>query len=146
MKFWDSSALVPLLVNERASIAILRELERDPGVLAWWTTEVECVSALCRLERDSSLDASGLAEAIGRLNELTPSWQVIQPTARVRAAAVRLLRVHPLRSADALQLAAALEGSEGEPRTLPFITLDDGLAHAAGREGFPVVDIEVAER
>jgi predicted nucleic acid-binding protein len=142
MRFWDSSALVPLLVNESTSKGVLRELERDAEVLTWWATEVECASALCRLERDGSLDADGLAEAIARLNELTPSLQVIQPTPRVRAVAVRLLRIHPLRSADALQLAAALEGSENEPATLPFVTLDERLARSAGREGFPIVDVE----
>jgi predicted nucleic acid-binding protein len=141
MKFWDSSALVPLLVNESTSKAVFRELERDPDVLTWWATEVECASALCRLERDSSLDANELAEAMARLDEVIPSWQVIQPTSRVRAVAVRLLRTHPLRSADALQLAAALEASENEPRTLPFVTLDERLARSASREGFPIVDV-----
>jgi predicted nucleic acid-binding protein len=144
MKFWDNSALVPLLVNESTSKGALRELERDLDVLVWWGTEVECASALCRLERDGGLDEHGLDEAIARLNDLAPSWQVIQPTSRIRAVAVRLLRLHPLRSADALQLAAALEASESEPRTLPFVTLDERLARSASREGFPIVDLGVA--
>jgi len=143
MKFWDSSAIVPLLVNESTSKAALRELERDVDVLAWWGTEVECASALCRLERNGGLDERGLQEAIARLNDVAPSWQVIQPTSRIRAVAVRLLRIHPLRSADALQLAAALEAAEDEPRTLPFVTLDERLARSAVREGFPIVDLAV---
>jgi len=143
MKFWDSSALVPLLVTETTSKAALRELERDEDVLAWWGTEVECASALCRLERDGDLDERGLDEAITRLRDIAPSWQVIQPTSRVRAVAVRLLRLHPLRSANALQLAAALEASENEPPTLPFVTLDERLARSAVREGFPVVELGV---
>lgn len=48
------------------------------------------------------------------------------------------MRLHPLRAADALQLAAALVLSDFEPRTLPFVTLDDRLASAARREGFEV--------
>jgi predicted nucleic acid-binding protein len=143
MRFWDSSALIPLLVNEPTSQAVLREIERDVGVLAWWGTEVECASALCRLERDGDLDEHGLDEALSRLNDFAPSWQVIQPTTRIRAVATRLLRIHPLRSADALQLAAALEASESEPGTLPFLTLDERLARAAAREGFPIVDVGV---
>ena len=63
----------------------------------------------------------------------------IRPTERVRRAAARLLRVHPLRAADALQLAAAIVGSEDRPETLPFVTLDDRLADAATREGFRVI-------
>jgi uncharacterized protein len=143
MRFWDSSALVPLLVSESASKSVLGELERDAGVLTWWATEVECASALCRLEREGSLSSSDLGEAIARLNELVPSWQVIQPVPRLRSVAVRLLRTHPLRAADALQLAAALEASEQEPHTLPLVTLDERLARAADREGFPVVQLGV---
>jgi hypothetical protein len=53
--------------------------------------------------------------------------------------ALRLLRNHPLRAADALQLAAALIASEETPQTLEFICLDDRLALAARREGFTVI-------
>jgi uncharacterized protein len=81
---------------------------------------------------------------IARLNELVRSWQVVQPVPRLRAVAVRLLRTHPLRAADALQLAAALEASEQEPHTLPLITLDERLALAAAREGFPVLNLDAA--
>ncbi|MEX2049246.1 MAG: PIN domain-containing protein [Gemmatimonadota bacterium] len=102
--------------------------------------QLECASALCRLERDGGLNEPGLNEAIARLNDIAPSWQVIQGTSRIRAVAVRLLRIHPLGAADALQLAAALEASENEPRTLRFVTLDERLARSAGREGFPIVD------
>jgi predicted nucleic acid-binding protein len=58
--------------------------------------------------------------------------------ALVRQTAIRLLRVHPLRTADALQLAAAIAAAEDHPATLPFVTLDERLAQAAEREGFPV--------
>ena len=61
------------------------------------------------------------------------------PSQRVGQAAQRLLRVHPLRAADALQLAAAVVAADGEPGSMPFVTLDDRLALAAQREGFPVV-------
>ncbi len=139
MRFWDSSALVPLLVSESATAAMTREYERDPDVLAWWATDVECASALARLERDSALGAAGLAEALHRLDLLSAAWQEIQPTAPIRRAALRVLRVHPLRAADALQLAAAVIASEHEPASLDFVTLDDRLATAASREGFPVI-------
>jgi len=55
--------------------------------------------------------------------------------------AIRLLRLHPLRAADAQQLAAALVLSDFEPRTLPFVTLDGQLAAAARREGFEVLGL-----
>jgi uncharacterized protein len=118
---------------------LTRQLRDDPAVVVWWATAVECVSALARLERDGLLDAEGTANAFGRLDELEAGWTEIQPVDRLRATAVRLLRVHPLRAADSLQLAAALVVAEGEPRSLPILTLDDRLAMAAQREGFPVV-------
>ena len=139
MKFWDSSALVPLLVDEPWSAATMREFELDPEVMTWWVTEAECVSALARLERDGSLSGSSMVEALRRLGSLERAWQEVQPIAAVRQTAIRLLRVHPLRAADALQIGAALVGAELHPATLPLVTLDDRLAVAAEREGFPVV-------
>ena len=77
-------------------------------MLVWWATPVECVSALQRLVREGGLDASGYADAITRLRELEQHWHEIEPTMQVRQQAERLLRLHPLRAMDALQLAAAI--------------------------------------
>jgi predicted nucleic acid-binding protein len=63
----------------------------------------------------------------------------VQPVTAVRTTAIRLLRVHPLRAADALQLAAAIVAAEDHPATLQLVTLDERLAQAAEREGFEVV-------
>jgi uncharacterized protein len=139
MRFWDSSAVVPLLVAESTSAAVLREYELDPEVVAWWATEAECVSALARLERDGNLTAASMGEALRRLGALTRAWREVQPVTAVRTTAIRLLRVHPLRTADALQLGAAIAAAEDHPATLPLVTLDDRLAQAAEREGFEVV-------
>jgi hypothetical protein len=138
MRFWDSSAIVPLLVSEPWSRDMTGEYERDPDMLVWWASEVECVSALARLEREGGLDEAGLEAALRRLSALAGSWRTVEPVERVRQSAARLLRVHPLRAADALQLSAAEAASEDQPYSLPFVTLDARLAVAAGREGFPV--------
>jgi predicted nucleic acid-binding protein len=76
---------------------------------------------------------------MARLDALVRSWREVQPIRRVRQTAIRLLRVHPLRTADALQLAAAIVVAEEEPASVPFVTLDDRLAQAAEREGFSIV-------
>lgn len=117
----------------------MREYEQDPQMLVWWATEAECVSALARLERDSFLDAESMTQALGRLAALAKAWQEIQPVAPLRHTAVRLLRVHPLRAGDALQLAAAIVAAEDHPETLPFVTLDERLSLAAEREAFSVL-------
>ena len=51
------------------------------------------------------------------------------------------LRVHPLRAADALQLAAAFVAAERRPASLQVVTLDERLADAMRKEGFALVDI-----
>ena len=120
MKFWDSSALVPLLVRELRTTGMATLYREDPDVAAWWGTEVECSSAVARLERGGLLDADGTEQALSRLDALRRRWQEIQPVVDVKMTARRFLRVHPLRAGDALQLAAAFVASERRPSTLAF--------------------------
>lgn len=139
MRFWDASALVPILVAQEATADMQALYLGDDGALAWWATEIECASALCRLERKSGIAAGAATEALHRLSVLASSWHEIEPGAAVREAARRFLRVHDLRAGDALQLAAAFVASEGRPSTLEIVSLDDRLSLAAAREGFPVL-------
>lgn len=140
MKFWDASAVVPLLVSEAATASVTSLASRDPVMLVWWGTQVECVSALARLERDDALDDAGMATALERLHRLADGWHEVDAGEAVRETAVRFLRVHALRAADALQLAAAFIAAERRPPQLELVTLDDRLAAAARKEGFVVVD------
>jgi predicted nucleic acid-binding protein len=139
MRYWDSSAVVPLLVTEGRTAVLQSRLEQDSQVTTWWGTELECVSAIARRERERQLGAPDGSEALRRLADFVGGWQEIQPEAAVRETARRLLRAHPLRAADALQLAAALVAANQQPGTLEFVCLDDRLADAARREGFPVL-------
>lgn len=141
MRFWDASAIVPLLVAEQQSRDLMSLLERDPTMLVWWGTPVECTSAVARREREGALPSADAATALDRLRRLADGWQEILPTDPVRSTAQRLLRVHPLRAADALQLAAAILAAEHEPSSLELVCLDERLVEAARREGFPVVHL-----
>ena len=138
MRFWDSSAIVPLIVAEASTEAVQAIAEDDPVMCVWWATEVECVSALTRLERDDAMTEATIIAALERLDSLVQTWHEVQPIAAVRGAARRVLRVHNLRAADALQLAAAVVAAEGLPASLEIVTLDERLAAAARREGFAV--------
>ncbi|MDZ4257862.1 MAG: type II toxin-antitoxin system VapC family toxin [Gemmatimonadales bacterium] len=144
MRFWDSSALMPLLVPEPTTADLMALMRSDPAAAVWWATPIECASAIARLARDERLSRDDTAMATGLLEAAQPGWSVIPPTDRVRQQAMRLLRLHPLRAADALQLAAALVLAEHDPRTLPFVTLDDRLALAAEREGFAVMGADLS--
>jgi hypothetical protein len=143
MKFWDASAIVPLVVAETSTAQIQALAARDPAMLVWWATDVECASAIARLERDGALDDKGAAQAFDRLMQLAGSWHQIEPSDPIRETAVRLLRVHPLRAADALQLAAAIIAAERRPASLEMVTLDERLALAARKEGFMVTAIDL---
>ena len=138
MKFWDSSALIPLLVPETMSRALRDLFATDPIMFAWWATEIECTSAIARRQRQRLLREDVATEAFARLDALRAGWHEVEPGEDVREAAKRFLRVHDLGTADALQLAAAFFAAEARPPTLEFVSLDDRLVAAARREGFLV--------
>ncbi len=108
----------------------------DPLMCVWWATETECASAIARLEREDALSGASATAAFARLDALVEGWNEVQPAVTLRAIARRLLRVHDLRAADALQLAAALVVAEQVPSSLEIVTLDARLAGVARREGF----------
>ena len=139
MRFWDSSALLPLLVDEPARERLIALLEEDAEVLAWWGTPVEIASALARREREGLLSADEVAAAFDAARALTESWHEIVPSDAVRRTAERLLRTHPLRGADALQLAAALVAAGHDPSSLELVCMDERFKTAARREGFTVL-------
>jgi hypothetical protein len=138
VNYWDSSAVIPLLVREEHTAHRQEQLRDDPRMTVWWACRLECSSALNRLCRDGSLDEEGLAQALRALQTLSDSWHEVQPTSELRARAMRLLRVHPLRTADSVQLAAALIATSENPSHLPILTADDRLRGAARKEGFAV--------
>ncbi|ETN87680.1 PIN domain-containing protein [Thermus scotoductus] len=139
MRFWDASALLPLLALEAATERVQDLYLENPLVVVWWGTELELVSALARKAREGILKDAPLAKALDRLERLQRAWYEVLPGEEVRKTARRLLFAHPLRTGDALQLAAAWVASRGRPQDLPFVTLDARLAGAALREGFPVL-------
>jgi hypothetical protein len=139
MRFWDTSALLPLFVDERTGERLIALLEEDAQVLTWWGTSVEIASALARREREKLLTSDQVNAALEAVRHLADSWNEIVPSDAVRRTAERLLRVHPLRAADSLQLAAALIASDHDPASLAVVCLDERLTAAARREGFTVI-------
>jgi predicted nucleic acid-binding protein len=123
-------------VRETTTAPILELFESDPVIIAWWATDIECTSAIARRQRVGQLNEEIASEALSRLNALRAGWHEVEPSEEIRESAKRLLRVHDLRTADALQLAAALYVSEARPSTLQFVSLDSRLLTAARREGF----------
>lgn len=139
MRFWDTSALVPLFVTERASRHVERWLREDADVVVWMLTRVELLSAFARRRRQEPSAARRLLAARRELVETWPRWSEVTAVDPARRHAERVVETHPVRAADALQLGAALVACEDDPAALDFVTLDDRLAEAAEREGFHVL-------
>jgi hypothetical protein len=139
VRFWDSSALTPLLLNEPTTVVVRRLRAADPAIVLWWATPVECASALARRVRDGQLTPGMAAQATARMTRLLATVRQVQPTDRVRDEARRLLNLHSLRAADALQLAAAVVWAGHRPSGAELVCLDQRLRSAAQGEGFSIL-------
>jgi uncharacterized protein len=139
VKFWDTSALLSLLAGQSGATEVKPLIDDDPGLVLWWGTRVELVSGVCRLRRDELLDEKTFSALVAKIEIISSEADQVEPTEQVRQAAVRVLRVHNLRAADALQLAAALVWTEHNPSGTGFVCLDKRLCEAAEREGFKVL-------
>lgn len=139
MRFWDTSALVPLVVDEPTTKAARDLLSNDADVLIWTMTSVELLSALGRLGRLSEGLQDLLPSMRAHALDLVGRCVLVTDVDGVRRRAERLVGVHPFASADAMQLAAALAASEDRPERLDIVTLDAQLARSARLEGFRVI-------
>lgn len=142
MRFWDTSALLALLAGQTGSALLMPLAEEDLGVAIWWATPMELASAVCRLLREHAVEEAECTRLLDRIAAIVRAADQIEPAGVVREAAVRMLRVHDLRAADALQLASALVWSEYSPSGFGFVSTDRRLRTAASREGFSVLPDE----
>jgi hypothetical protein len=141
VKFWDASAIVPLVTLEKETEDCRTLLAEDTDIVVWFLTPVEVISALTRRLREKSLKPIEFSSAKEQLSTLEGAWSEVISVERVRERARRLLETHPLRAADSVQLAAALLTSEEAPQGFPFVTLDRRLGSAAAKEGFHVIGV-----
>jgi predicted nucleic acid-binding protein len=139
MGFWDTSAIVPLCFFQPQSAQANQVLRVYRKQITWWATTVEAITAVNRLYREHILTRDDRQLALNRLSTLRKFWHEIQPSAELRDGAERLLSIHQLRAADALQLSAALVWSRNRPRGRTFIAFDESLADAAEAEGFTAI-------
>ena len=139
MRFWDSSAIIPLCLKEQTSETVKRLIKADEDIVVWWATKVECLSALSRRRREGVLDNNSELRAKAILSALSEEWSEVQPGELVRQRAERLLAIHPLRSADAFQLAAALIWAQENPQGLEMVCYDQNLREAGYKEGFTLL-------
>jgi uncharacterized protein len=143
VKFWDTSAVVPLCVIEPNSATVKSILTRDPSIVVWWATRTECVSGLMRQRREGSLRVEDERQARQVLGRLAEAWIEVQPSELLRGTAERLLAVHALRAADAFQLAAALHWCQRQTTNKELVSFDIRLREAGHKEGFTLLPSEI---
>jgi hypothetical protein len=139
VRYWDSSALVALVVDEPGTALVRRWLREDTRIVTWALSRLEIAGAVERRARERRITAAQRRAALRRFDELAATWGEVSDLLAVRSRALALLGRHPLRAADAAQLGAALLVAEGEPASLQLVCLDRSVAAAAEREGFPVL-------
>jgi len=139
VRFWDTSALVPLFIAERESGSALRRLREDPEVVVWTLARLELLAALAHRGRGEPTAARQLREARRHFLDAWERWSEVIAADIVRRHAERIVGTHPLLASEALHIGAALVAAEDEPSTLEFVTFDRRQAAIAEREGFHVL-------
>ena len=135
MRYWDASALVPLIVAESDSEQARGWLAEDDHIVTWVWTRTEITSAIERRTREGLLSRQQRREVLDRLGVLAGGWDEVTDVLAVRSRAEALLARHPLRAADAGQLGAALLVQEQLAGALTFVCRDQRLLTAADVEG-----------
>jgi uncharacterized protein len=129
---------VPLVVEEPMTDQVREWLHDDLEMVTWGWTSVELASAVERRAREGLLTRPQRRQVLDSFRRLADGWDEVIDLVAVRSRAIPILARHPLRAADAAQLAAALVVADGR-RGLPFVCLDERLALAAEREGLSVL-------
>lgn len=139
MRFWDASALVPLVVREPATDTVRGWLRDDPDISVWGMTWLELAAAIERRVREGRIDLAARQSILKRVARIAADAHEVSDIAAVRSRAIPLVARHPLRAADAAQLGAALLIADPAPSSLTIAVLDRRLAEAAEREGLNVL-------
>ncbi len=136
--FWDTSAIVPLCVQQNASQTFRQLWRKSSRVIVWWGTAIEVRSAVSRLSQEKFIDARGLQFALTRLGVMRRQWAEIVPSEKVRDIAETLPDAYGLRALDSCQLAAALVWCNEKPNGRLFVCDDTKLSIAARKAGFSI--------
>ena len=139
--YFDTSALVKLLVLETGSPLAVALWERADAVVTSRIADVEVKSVLAAAERIGRIDAAPAAAARDRWKELWPSLAKVEVTASLTEHAAELADRRPLRAGDALHLASALLLRDARPVLAAW---DKRLAAAGRAEGLTVLPLALA--
>lgn len=135
--YFDTSAIIPLIVDEPASPDCERVWNEATRVVGVRLLYAEARAALARAERMGRVDRRQLGRAIAELDALLDAVDFVEVTDHLVRVAGRLAQDHALRGYDAVHLAAALSVADDD---LVLITGDHELAAAALDLGLGVAE------
>ncbi len=128
-QFWDTSAVVALLVQERHTSLSLKAIDEGRRFWAWNWMQMESLSALVR---------RGISpENIKRLKALWPRFEYISLDVPDYRALEKVLHKHRLRSADAGHFYCLKQVKRLHPK-ITFVCFDDELNKAAQADGIRI--------
>lgn len=134
MLYFDASALAKRYVREKGSAKVRRLLSSDVPATSRLSA-VEIASALMRRSREGALSGKNRDRALTVLDGDLSAMVVVELSPEIVTRARALLKRHPLRAGDAIQLASCLQLQEGladEP--VRFVAFDARLIAAARAE------------
>lgn len=138
MRYFDASALAKRYVREQGSASVRRLLSSDVPATSR-VTAVEIVSALMRRSREGTLSQKNRDRALAVLDGDLAAMLVVELTPEIVTRAQALLRRHPLRAGDAIQLASCLQLQQAlADETVVLVAFDVRLVGAARAEGVKV--------
>ena len=133
--YFDTSAVVPLIINEPSTERCNRLWNESSRVVSVRLLYPEARAALAKAERMGRITPAQLVSAVDELDSIMAEVDHIEVTAQLATAAGHLAQEHGLRGYDAVHLAAANAVADGD---LVLVTGDADLAAAAVALGIPV--------
>ena len=130
--YFDTSAIVPLLIDEDATDRCSRLWNEAERIVSVRLLYPETCAALARAKRMERLTAAQMITATADLDELIEQIDHIELTGELARNAGRLAQEHGLRGYDAVHLAAAVAVADNDA---VLVTGDADLAAAAAARG-----------
>ena len=126
--YFDTSAIVPLLVREPTTDHCTRLWDESTRIVCARLVYPEACAALARAVRMGRLAAAQRVAATAELDDLVEQIDFVETTADLARNAGRLAQQYGLRGYDAVHLAAGVAIADPD---VVFVTGDAGLADAA---------------
>jgi len=139
--FLDTSALAKCYLEEQGTERMLDIFESGAVLFVSHLSLVEAASAGMSRFRRGELNGELLVELLACLeNDFQLRFRVVPVSAAVLSESVAVVRRHPVRAADAIQLASALS-VRGPGKSGPlFVSSDKTLNAAAANEGLEILN------